>query len=134
MENAYPLHNKSVFVAGHRGMVGSAVVRRLAAENCEILVASRDELDLRDQSSVRRWLADRRPDAVVLAAAKVGGILANDTYPADFLYDNLVIETNVIEGCIPQRGREADLSRILLHLSEIRAAADCGGCASHRRA
>lgn len=98
MENAYPLHNKSVFVAGHRGMVGSAVVRRLAAENCEILVASRDELDLRDQSSVRRWLADRRPDAVVLAAAKVGGILANDTYPADFLYDNLVIETNVIEG------------------------------------
>ncbi|MBS3649439.1 GDP-L-fucose synthase [Pseudaminobacter sp. 19-2017] len=92
------MQNKRVFVAGHRGMVGSAVVRRLETENCEILVVSRDELDLRDQAGVRRWLADRRPDAVVLAAAKVGGILANDTYPANFLYDNLVIETNVIEG------------------------------------
>lgn len=98
MESVYPLHNKRVFVAGHRGMVGSAVVRRLEMENCEILVASRHELDLRDQVRVRRWIANRRPHAVVLAAAKVGGILANDTYPADFLYDNLLIETNVIEG------------------------------------
>ena len=79
-------------------MVGSATVRRLGIEDCDILTATRDEVDLRDQASVRGWMADRRPDAVILAAAKVGGILANDTYPADFLYDNLVIETNVIEA------------------------------------
>ncbi|MEO4001002.1 GDP-L-fucose synthase [Mesorhizobium sp. CAU 1732] len=94
----YSLKDRRVFVAGHRGMVGSAIVRRLEGENCEVLTASRKELDLRDQSAVRRWIADRKPDAVVLAAAKVGGILANDTYPADFLYENLVIETNVIES------------------------------------
>src|SRR5690606_20838966 len=89
---------KRVFVAGHCGMVGAAIVRRLASEDCEVLTATRDEVDLRDQAGVRGWLADRRPDAVILAAAKVGGILANDTYPADFLYDNLAIEANVIEG------------------------------------
>jgi GDP-L-fucose synthase len=98
MTDLYSLKNKRVFVAGHRGMVGSAIVRRLKDEDCEILTASRSELDLRDQSGVRRWIAERKPDAVVLAAAKVGGILANDTYPADFLYENLVIETNVIEA------------------------------------
>jgi GDP-L-fucose synthase len=98
MTEIYSLRGKRVFVAGHRGMVGSAIVRRLAGEDCEILTASRSELDLRDQAAVRSWTADRRPDAVVLAAAKVGGILANDTYPADFLYENLVIETNVIEA------------------------------------
>ncbi|NGN40205.1 GDP-L-fucose synthase [Mesorhizobium sp. CGMCC 1.15528] len=98
MTDLYSLKNKRVFVAGHRGMVGSAIVRRLKDEGCEILTASRSELDLRDQSGVRRWIAERKPDAVVLAAAKVGGILANDTYPADFLYENLVIETNVIEA------------------------------------
>ncbi len=95
---AFALSGKRVFVAGHRGMVGSAIVRRLAGEDCEILTVGRDEVDLRDQAGVRAWLADRRPHAVVLAAAKVGGILANDTYPADFLFDNLAIETAVIEG------------------------------------
>ena len=95
---SYDLAGKRVFVAGHRGMVGSAVVRRLASEGCEVLTAGRDVLDLKDQTGVRAWMAAQRPDAVVLAAAKVGGILANDTYPADFLYDNLVIETNVIEA------------------------------------
>lgn len=94
----YVLTNKRVFVAGDRGMVGAAIVRALAAENCEVLTAPRGEVDLRDQAAVRAWLAKARPDAVILAAAKVGGILANDTYPADFLYDNLAIETNVIEG------------------------------------
>lgn len=94
----FSLKGRRVFVAGHRGMVGAGIVRRLASEDCEILTAGRDELDLRDQAGVRVWLADRKPDAVILAAAKVGGILANDTYPADFLYENLVIETNVIEG------------------------------------
>ncbi|MFC3725792.1 GDP-L-fucose synthase [Neoaquamicrobium sediminum] len=94
----YSLKGKRVFVAGHRGMVGSSIARRLESEDCEILTASRSELDLRNQAAVRRWIAERRPDAVVLAAAKVGGILANNTYPADFLHDNLVIETNVIEA------------------------------------
>ena len=98
----YALMGKRVFVAGHRGMVGAAVARRLAAENCEVLTAGRDVLDLRSQSSVRDWFTDHRPDAVILAAAKVGGILANDTYPADFLYENLVIETNVIEAAFRQ--------------------------------
>lgn len=94
----FELSNKKVFVAGHRGMVGAGVVRRLMSEGCEVITATREELDLRNQGAVRAWLTARKPDAVVLAAAKVGGILANDTYPADFLYDNLVIETNVIEG------------------------------------
>lgn len=94
----YPLRGRRVFVAGHRGMVGSAVVRRLGSESCEVLTASRDQLDLRDQAQVRSWMAANKPDTVILAAAKVGGILANDTYPADFLYDNLVIEANVIEA------------------------------------
>lgn len=94
----FDVKNKRVFVAGHRGMVGAAVVRRLARENCEAIVAGRDRLDLRDQASVRAFIAGAKPDAVILAAAKVGGILANDTQPADFLYENLVIETNVIEG------------------------------------
>lgn len=94
----YDLAGKRVFVAGHRGMVGSAIVRRLATEDCEVLTATRAELDLGDQAAVRAWFADARPDAVILAAAKVGGILANDSYPADFLYDNLMIEANVIEA------------------------------------
>ena len=94
----YELSGKRVFVAGHKGMVGSAIVRRLQAEGCDILTAGRQELDLIDQAAVRGWLADAKPDAVIIAAAKVGGILANDTYPADFLYDNLMIETNLIEA------------------------------------
>ena len=94
----YALSGKRIFVAGHRGMVGSALVRRLAREGCEILTASRQDLDLIDQRSVRAWMADKKPDAVVIAAAKVGGILANDTFPADFLYDNLMIEANLIEA------------------------------------
>ena len=98
MSETFDLKGKRVFVAGHRGMVGSAVARRLAAEDCEILTATRAELDLLDQAGVRRWMADRRPDAVVMAAAKVGGILANDRFPADFLYDNIAVQTNLIEG------------------------------------
>lgn len=94
----FDLKGKRIYVAGHRGMVGSALVRRLASENCEIITATRDELELKDQAAVLAWFADQRPDAVFLAAAKVGGILANDTYPADFLYDNLMIEANIIEA------------------------------------
>ena len=94
----FDLRGKRVFVAGHRGMVGSAVVRRLAGEDCEILTVARSELDLLDQAGVRRWMAEHRPDAVVMAAAKVGGILANDTLPVDFLHENLVVQTNVMES------------------------------------
>lgn len=98
MNETFDLRGKRVFVAGHRGMVGSAIVRRLAAEDCEILTVGRDGLDLLDQAGVRRWMADHRPDAVVMAAAKVGGILANDRFPADFLYENIELQTNVIEA------------------------------------
>ncbi|MEP0189442.1 MAG: GDP-L-fucose synthase [Erythrobacter sp.] len=93
----YSIEGKRIYVAGHRGMVGSAIVRVLEARGAEVLTAPR-EVDLREQSLVRDWFAQNRPDAVVVAAAKVGGILANDSYPANFLYDNLMIETNVIEA------------------------------------
>ncbi len=94
----FDLTDKRVFVAGHRGMVGSAIVRRLAREHCTVLTATRAEVDLREQGEVRAWLAQHRPEVVVVAAAKVGGILANDSYPADFLYENLMIEANLIEA------------------------------------
>jgi GDP-L-fucose synthase len=94
----YALRGKRVWVAGHRGMAGSAVVRRLAAEGCEILTASSKDLDLRRQDAVERWVAANKPHAVFLCAAKVGGILANSTRPAEFLYDNLAIEANVIHA------------------------------------
>jgi GDP-L-fucose synthase len=94
----YSLHGKTVWVAGHNGMVGSALVRRLADEQCEILTASRDQVDLRSQEATRSWMESARPHAVFLAAAKVGGIAANDSFPAEFLYDNLMIEANIIEA------------------------------------
>jgi len=97
-EAPYPLKGKRVWVAGHRGMVGQAIVRRLGSEDCEILSADRATLDLRRQTDVERWVAEARPQAVFLAAAKVGGILANDTRPAEFLAENLAIQTNVIEA------------------------------------
>lgn len=99
MTSTYDLKGKRVWVAGHRGMVGSAVVRRLASEGVsEILVAGREDADLTRQNEVERWMRANRPDVIVLAAAKVGGILANDTYPADFLYENLMIAANVIHA------------------------------------
>jgi len=94
----FELNGKTVFVAGHKGMVGSALLRRLAAENVELLTATRGELDLRDQPAVFKWFAEKRPQAVFLAAAKVGGIVANNTLRAEFLYDNLVIAANVIHA------------------------------------
>ncbi|MGO9005635.1 MAG: GDP-L-fucose synthase [Beijerinckiaceae bacterium] len=90
--------NRRIFVAGHRGMVGSAIMRRLLADGVTLLVADRRELDLRDQAAVHSWLEKQKPNVVILAAAKVGGILANDTYPADFLYENMIIEANVIHA------------------------------------
>ncbi|WP_297105325.1 GDP-L-fucose synthase [uncultured Devosia sp.] len=94
----FDLTNKRVYVAGHRGMVGSAVVRRLGTEGCEVITAGRDVVDLKRQTEVEAFMADAKPDAIVMAAAKVGGILANDTYPADFLYENLIIEANITQA------------------------------------
>ena len=94
---SFALAGKRIYVAGHRGMVGSALVRRLAGEDCEVLTADRS-VDLREQAEVREWFTDNRPDAVILAAAKVGGILANSEQPGEFLYDNLAIAANVIEA------------------------------------
>jgi GDP-L-fucose synthase len=94
----YSLNGKRIWVAGHRGMVGSAIVRRLASEGCEIVKVERGQVDLKNQDQTDGWVRATRPDAVFLAAAKVGGILANATYPADFLYDNLMIEANIIEA------------------------------------
>jgi GDP-L-fucose synthase len=98
MAEPFTLKGKRVWVAGHRGMAGSAIVRRLSAEHCDILVASRDEVDLRRQADVEAWVEWARPDAVFVAAAKVGGIKANDSLPAEFLYDNLAIEVAVIHS------------------------------------
>jgi GDP-L-fucose synthase len=94
----FELKGKTVFVAGHRGMVGAALTRRLAQEDAELLTVPRSEVDLRDQAAVSGWFAAKRPQAVFLAAAKVGGIVANDTLRAEFLYDNLIIATNVIHA------------------------------------
>lgn len=94
----YDLAGKRIWVAGHRGMVGSAVVRRLEREQCEVLTAGRSQVDLTRQAEVETWLAHNKPDAVVLAAAKVGGILANATYPAEFLFENLMMEANVVHA------------------------------------
>jgi GDP-L-fucose synthase len=102
------IEGKRVFIAGHRGMVGSAIVRRLAREDCTILTADRSQLDLRNGPAVNAWMAEARPELVFLAAAKVGGILANDSYPADFLYDNLMIASNVIHSA-----HEAGVEKLL---------------------
>lgn len=95
---SFDLSGRRVWVAGHKGMVGSAVVRRLAQENCEIVTAGRETVDLKRQTEVEAFLRNERPDVVVMAAAKVGGILANDSFPADFLYDNIMIEANIVEA------------------------------------
>ncbi|WP_340251818.1 GDP-L-fucose synthase family protein [Roseobacter sp. HKCC-CH-9208] len=100
--------NKRIFVAGHRGMVGSAVVRRLKSENCEILTADRKTLDLRDQGATSEWMLENRPDAVIMAAARVGGIIANNTYPVDFLQENLSIQNSVFAAA-----HAANVNRLL---------------------
>lgn len=98
MQRVYDLSGKRVWVAGHRGMVGSALCRRLSREPCTVITVDRADLDLRDAERVRDWLHHTRPDAVFMAAARVGGILANQQMPAAFLYDNLMIETAIIDG------------------------------------
>jgi GDP-L-fucose synthase len=98
MSNGYAIGGKRVWVAGHRGMVGSALLRRLQREDCEILTVGHDQVDLTRQADTEDWMAAARPQAVFVAAAHVGGIHANDSYPADFLFKNLAIETNVIHA------------------------------------
>lgn len=93
---SYELSGKRVWVAGHRGMVGGAVARRLESENCEVLLAGREVVDLLDQVAVEEWMIEAKPDAIVAAAAKVGGIHANNTAPVDFLQNNLVIQNNIL--------------------------------------
>lgn len=107
-ENAYSLAGKRVWVAGHRGMVGSALMRRLASEGCELLTADREAVDLRRQEQVESWMAEKKPHAVFVPAATVGGILANDTRPAEFIYDNLMIEANIIHAAW-----KADVEKLL---------------------
>ncbi len=104
----FELKGKRIYVAGHRGMVGSAVVRQLESHSCEIITATRGDVDLIRQSEVENFLKDIRPDAIVMAAASVGGILANDSYPVDFLYNNIMIEAN-----ITQAAHLADVNRML---------------------
>ena len=110
MSEVFPLAGKRIWVAGHRGMVGSAVMRRLATEPVgDLITATRVELDLRRQADVERFVADTRPDALVLAAAKVGGIHANRSAQGEFLYDNLLISANAIEAC-----RHYDVQRVVV--------------------
>jgi GDP-L-fucose synthase len=109
MNPSYTLRNKRVWVAGHRGLVGSALVRRLQGEACEIVTAPRDSVDLRRPEQLERWMREVRPQAVFLAAARVGGIYANDTRPAEFIYDNLMIQSNVVEA-----SRRAEVEKLLL--------------------
>jgi GDP-L-fucose synthase len=104
----FRLQGRRVFVAGHRGMVGQAICRRLATEQCEILTVGRIQVDLRRQQQTEDWIARAKPDVVFVAAATVGGILANATRPAEFLYDNLAIEANVIEA-----SRKAGVAKLL---------------------
>lgn len=96
------------YLAGHRGMVGSAILRQLMARGVDVITRTHGELDLTDQTAVHRFMQTERPDCVILAAAKVGGIHANNTYPADFIYENLMIEANVIHQSF-----EAGVNRIL---------------------
>ncbi|MEI6987305.1 MAG: GDP-L-fucose synthase [Rhodospirillaceae bacterium] len=102
------LRGKRVWVAGHRGMVGAAICRRLAIEDCTVLTVNREHVDLRRQVDVENWMANQRPDYVFIAAATVGGIYANSTRPAEFIYDNLMIEANIIEA-----SRQSGVNKLL---------------------
>ena len=108
VEPIYSLRGKRVWVAGHQGMVGSALLRRLAQIDCTVLTVARAELDLTRQAAVEAWMEKTRPQAVFMAAAKVGGIAANDRWPAQFLYDNLAIAANVIHAA-----EAADVEKLL---------------------
>jgi len=99
----FNIKGKKIWVSGHNGMVARAVVKTLKNYDCEILTVDRHELDLSRQQKVEDWMAAHKPDAIVICAAKVGGILANDTYPADFIYNNIILETNIINAAYEQK-------------------------------
>ena len=109
MPDVYQLQGQRIYVAGHRGMVGGALVRRLEAAGCEVLTAGRERADLTRQAETEALIAELKPDAITMAAARVGGILANASYPADFLYQNLAIEMNMVEGA-----RRAGVNRFVM--------------------
>ncbi len=106
--NIFNLQNKKIWVAGHRGMVGQALLRRLNHEPCQLLTADRQQVDCTRQEQVEAFLYDKQPDAIIIAAARVGGILANNDYPAQFLYDNAMIASNIIHAA-----HRADVPRVL---------------------
>ncbi len=105
----FSLTGRKIWVTGHRGMVGSAIMRRLAREDCTLVTACRAQTDLRRQAEVEAFVERQRPDVIIMAAAKVGGILANETWPADFVYDNIAINTHVIEAA-----RRGGVKKLLL--------------------
>ena len=108
-----------IFVAGHRGLAGSAIVRKLRSQGYEnLILRTHEELDLKRQRQVEAFFEKERPDYVFLAAAKVGGILANSTFPAEFIYNNLVIETNVIHASLSLQCEKAPILGKFLYLSE----------------
>ena len=109
LDPPFSLAGRRIWVAGHRGMVGSAVLRRLRDEDCEIVTAGREQVDLTRQAHVEDWMAAARPGVVIVAAAKVGGIYANATQPAEFIYDNLAIETNIVHAA-----HRAGVSKLLI--------------------
>jgi GDP-L-fucose synthase len=124
--------NSKIFVAGHRGLVGSAIVRKLQSEGySNLLLKTHTELDLLDQSAVAEFFAREKPEYVFLAAAKVGGIMANKTYPAEFIYQNLVIETNIIESSF--KCDKIAFSRKFLHLSKDGTTANKRRIPAHER-
>lgn len=98
MKDMFSLKNKNIWVAGHKGLVGAAMVRRLEKENCEILTMPRSLLDLTNQTETERWIMEQKPDVIIMAAAHVGGIGANAAEPADFIYKNLTIQSHIIHG------------------------------------
>lgn len=108
MTAAFDMQGRRVFVAGHKGMVGKAIVRRLAGEDCEVLTVDRSSLDLRDRPAVKTWLSANKPDVIVVAAARVGGIHANNTYPVDFISENLELQSSLISG-----GFETGVAKLL---------------------
>ncbi len=119
-ETAFTLEGRRVFVAGHNGMVGRALVRRLEREPVTLLTAGRQELDLADATAVDAWMQANRPDVVIIAAAKVGGILANKTYPVDFLEQNLLIQTHLMRSA-----HHVDVDRLLFLGSSCIYPRDC---------
>lgn len=119
------MSKQRIFIAGHRGMVGSAITRQLEQRgDVELVLRTRDELNLLDSRAVHDFFASERIDQVYLAAAKVGGIVANNTYPADFIYQNMMIESNIIHAAHQNDVNETAVSRIVLHLPETGKTAD----------